>query len=112
MKEEGSGEEMVVEGVLLRLVRRYLDLSDVCYRVSVSAHGDRGRFRKGHRARRSHPALLKKVDLDQALVSVYRRFFDPCYRLTSTSTSKRRRHGSETLTSPKESSGRSDSRSE
>lgn len=112
MKAEGSGEEMAAEGVLLRLVRRYMELAEVCYRVSVSAHGERGRFRKGHRARHSHPALLKKVDLDEALVGVYRRFFDPRYRLTSTSTSKSRRHGSEALMSPKDASGRSASRSE
>ena len=88
-------------GILPRLVRKYVELSDVCYRVSVVAHDRRGRFQKGHRARTPHPAFLKKVDLDEALVEVYRRFFDSAYRVSSTSTSKSRRQGREMLTSPR-----------
>ena len=56
------------DGILSRLVRNYVELSDVCYRVSVVAHDRRGRFERGHRVRRPHPALLKKVDLDEALI--------------------------------------------
>ena len=87
------------DGILARLVRNYVELSDVCYRVSVVAHDRRGRFERGHRVRRPHPALLKKVDLDEALIEVYRRFFDGSYRVSATSTSNRRCQGREAVTS-------------
>ncbi len=66
----------------------------MCYRVSVAFHDERGRFRPGHR-RRTHPALLKKVDLDTALVAVYERFFGPhsAEEMHSTSISNSRPHG-------------------
>lgn len=88
-------------GILARLVRNYVELSDVCYRVSVVAHDRRGRFERGHRVRRPHPALLKKVDLDEALIEVYRRFFDGSYRVSATSTSNRRCQGREAVNSPR-----------
>jgi hypothetical protein len=87
------------EGILARLVRNYVELSDVCYRVSVVAHDRRGRFERGHRVRRPHPALLKKVDLDEALIEVYRRFFDGSYRVSASSTSNRRCQGREAVIS-------------
>jgi hypothetical protein len=96
--------------VLARLVSKYVELCDVCYRVSVAAHDERGRFRKGHRARRTHPALLKKVDLDEALARVYRRFFST--NGTSTSTSNSRRQGKETRSSSTSDSRPGPSRSE
>ena len=86
-------------GILARLVRNYVELSDVCYRVSVVAHDRRGRFERGHRVRRPHPALLKKIDLDEALIEVYRRFFDGSYRVSATSISNRRCQGREAVTS-------------
>jgi hypothetical protein len=101
----GDRERQATEsaGILARLVRNYVELSDVCYRVSVVAHDRRGRFERGHRVRRPHPALLKKIDLDEALIEVYRRFFDSSYRAsassTSTSTSNRRCQGREAVTS-------------
>lgn len=89
------------EHVLSRLVERYLELCEVCYRVAVSRHDERGRFRRGHPGRRVHPALLKKVDLDRALAHVYRRFFLAHEEdaASSTSTSNSRPQGSETITS-------------
>ena len=89
------------DGILARLVRNYLELSDVCYRVSVVAHDRRGRFERGHRVRRPHPALAKKIDLDEALVEVYRRFFDGSYRVSSTSTSNRRCQGRQAVIFPR-----------
>ena len=89
------------DGILARLVRNYVELSDVCYRVSVVAHDRRGRFERGHRVRRPHPALLKKVDLDEALIEVYRRFFDGSYRVSATSTTNRRCQGREAVNSPR-----------
>lgn len=85
--------------ILPLLVEKYAELCEACYRVSVSAHDQRGRFRPRHRGRRPHPALLKKIDLDYALAEVYRRFFGPPQLPTSTSTSNSRRQGSETRTS-------------
>lgn len=97
---------MEIDAVLVRLVRKYVELSDACYRVSVVAHDKHGRFRKGHHARRPHPALLKKVDLDRALGEVYRRFFGPGGQPRSSSTSNRRCQGSDAPTStPDPSSG-------
>jgi len=98
--------------ILSCLIRKYLELSDLCYRVSVLAHDGRGRFQKGHRVRRPHPALLKKIDLDEALVDIYRRFFDSSYRVTATSTSKSRFQGKQMLTSPRGASSGPASRSE
>jgi hypothetical protein len=100
------------EELLPRLVRKYLELSDVCYRVAVAVHDERGRFRRGHRGRRPHPALLKKVDLDHELARIYRRFFGPPEEPSSISTSKSRRQGRETESSGGGSSSRPASRSE
>jgi hypothetical protein len=99
MTGEKGRQTMESDGILSRLVRNYVELSDVCYRVSVVAHDRRGRFERGHRVRRPHPALLKKVDLDEALIEVYRRFFDGSYRVSATSTSNRRCQGREAVTS-------------
>ena len=82
-------------GIMPRLVRRYLELSDVCYRVAVSRHDERGRFKKRHRGRTPHPALLKKTDLDRSLARVYQRFFGVVEEANSTSTSNSRPQGSE-----------------
>jgi len=82
-------------GIMPRLVRRYLELSEACYRVSVSHHDERGRFKKGHRRRSPHPALLKKTDLDRSLAHVYQRFFGAVEKANSTSTSNSRSQGSE-----------------
>ena len=88
--------------ILPRLVAKYLELADRCYRVSVTFHDRTGRFQKGHSGPRSHPALVKKADLDAALVRVYQRFFtDPFSHPPApirTSTSNSRCHGSETST--------------
>jgi hypothetical protein len=86
------------DDVLSRLVHKYLELTDLCYRVSVTVHDPYGRFRRGHQVRRPHPALLKKIDLDQALARLYCRFFEDPAGI-STSTSNSRPHGSETRTS-------------
>jgi len=83
--------------VLARLVTKYLELAEACYRVQVAVHDRGGRFRKGHHVRQPHPAVLKKADLDQALTRVYQRFFEPGERM-STSTSNSRRQGRETRT--------------
>jgi hypothetical protein len=89
------------EEVLSRLVAKYRELADACYRVSVTVHDRYGRFQKGHQARRPHPALLKKVDLDRALARLYARFFE-APEGSSISTSNSRRQGSDT---PASSSG-------
>lgn len=83
MTADRDEESIEGDSIMRCLVRRYVELSDVCYRVSVLAHDGRGRFQKGHRARRPHPALLKKIDVDEALVDIYRRFFDSSYRVSS-----------------------------
>jgi len=85
--------------IMPRLLRRYVELSDLCYRVSVSRHDRRGRFQKGHRGRTPHPALLKKVDLDRCLLRLYERFFGSPLEPNDTSTSNSRPHGSEIATS-------------
>ena len=90
---------LTMAGIMPRLVRRYLELSEACYRVSVSQHDERGRFRKGHVGRRPHPALVQKVDLDQTLEQVYERFFGYPGATTSTSTSNSRRQGRDARTS-------------
>ena len=77
---------MTSDRILPRLVRRYQELAEMCYRVTVAYHDERGRLRRGHR-RRTHPALLKKVDLDTALSQVYRRFFGGHEEGADTSTS-------------------------
>jgi hypothetical protein len=109
---EKKRHRLTNEGVLTRLVRKYLDLSDVCYRVSVAAHDRGGRFKKGHRGRRPHPALLKKVDLDRALAHLYRRFFEGPVAPRLTSTSKSRCHGRENLTSSSDGASSAARRSE
>jgi len=82
-------------GVLRRLVVQYEELADVCYRVPVTRHDDRGRFRKGHRARSPHPALVKKADLDRELERIYCRFFGASSgEGEPISISKSRPHGS------------------
>jgi len=99
--------------ILPRLVRKYVELAEVCYRVPVTHHDRLGRFPKGHRGPRPHPALIKKADLDAALVQVYRRFFGTQADGTnSTSTSNSRCQGSETCSSPQVASGSSERRSE
>jgi len=88
------------EGVLPRLVTRYLELADRCYRVSVTVHDPTGRFQKGRAGPRSHPEMLKKADLDAALLRIYDRFFAEQSSAASssvfTSTSNSRCHGSDT----------------
>ncbi len=59
-----------------RLLVRYRELEDVCYRMRVAGRDGRGRFGRSHRGRAPRDTLLlKKVDLDEALLQVYRRFF-------------------------------------
>jgi len=86
--------------ILPRLVTRYLELVDRCYRVSVTVHDPKGRFQKGHAGPRAHPETLKKADLDAALLRIYDRFFSerPAGVSSSacTSTSNSRCHGSDT----------------
>jgi len=88
--------------ILPRLVTRYLELADRCYRVSVTLHDRTGRFQKGRSGPRSHPALLKKADLDAALARVYERFFSELSAESSvsahTAISNSRCQGSETRT--------------
>ncbi len=88
---------MIGDGILPQLVRKYSELAELCYRVSVAYHDERGRLRRGHR-RRTHPALLKKVDLDTALAQIYRRFFgdQEASEGRSASISNSRFHGSAT----------------
>jgi len=92
---------MIAGDIFPRLARRYLELCELCYRVSVTSHDDRGRFPRGHHSRQLHPAVAKKIDLDRALARVYRRFFDSPDDDSSISTSNSRCQGSEALTSPK-----------
>jgi hypothetical protein len=98
--------------ILPRLVRKYVELSEVCYRVTVAARDERGRFRRRHPGRRPHPALLKKIDVDHALAAVYRRFFESRDAAISTPTSKSRCQGSDARTAPTGSSAANPSRSE
>jgi len=100
MTADKPSRALAEHSVLVRLASKYLELSEVCYRVSVAAHDHKGRFKKGHPGRRPHPALLKKIDLDRALAQIYRRFFECCPASSSTSTSNSRCQGSENLTSP------------
>ena len=95
MSMEKRTTAVTMAGIMPRLVRRYLELSEACYRVSVSHHDERGRFKKGHRRRSPHPALLKKTDLDRSLAHVYQRFFGVVEEANSTSTSNSRPQGSE-----------------
>lgn len=91
----------VVGTLLPRLIERYTELAEACYRVATSRHDERGRFRKGHAGRRPHPVLLKKIDLDRELFRLYRKFFSvqpEWLGAASTSTSNRRRQGKETRT--------------
>ena len=101
MTSEMEPVGLIVDGVLSRLVSRYRDLSDTCYRVGVQRHGERGRFRRGHRARTPHPALVKKMDLDRHLARIYWKFFgcgDSAADAISTSTSNSLPQGSTTST--------------
>ncbi len=77
---------MISDSILPHLVRKYEELAETCYRVSVAFHDERGRFRPGHRSR-VHPALMKKVDLDRALLRVYERFFGSHWEEETHSTS-------------------------
>ena len=101
MTIEKETQALTMAGIMPRLVRRYLELSEACYRVSVSRHDERGHFRKGHAGRRTHPALLKKVDLGQTLEQVYERFFGQPDEPSSISISisNNRCQGSETRSS-------------
>ncbi len=95
MTIEKETQALTMAGIMPRLVRRYLELSEACYRVSVSRHDERGHFRKGHAGRKTHPALLKKVDLDQTLEQVYERFFGQPDEPSPISISNNRCQGSE-----------------
>jgi len=94
MSIEKRTKAVTMAGIMPRLVRRYLELSEACYRVSVSHHDARGRFKKGHRQRSPHPALLKKTDLDRSLERIYERFFGADEESNATSTSNSRSQGS------------------
>ena len=96
---------MKTEHIMPRLVRKYVELSEACYRVAVSNRDERGRFRRGHRLPRPHPALVKKIDLDAALCRVYWRFFVSREESSSISTSNSRRQGSDTRSAAGGSSG-------
>jgi len=90
--------EPVRGNIIVLLVSRYRALADVCYRVAVSQHDERGRFRRGHRTRRPHPVLLKKIDLDRDLARVYCKFFGAASASAEpspTSISNNRPQGSE-----------------
>lgn len=95
-----------------RLVAKYVELCEACYRVSVATHDRQGRFRPNHRGRHPHPTVLKKIDLDEALAQVYLRFFASSQELSSTSSSKSRCHGSEKRRPSNGGGSRSASRSE
>jgi len=112
MNADMRDESSETHGVLPRLVRRYIELSELCYRVAVVAHDRRGRFQKGHRAGHPHPALLKKVDLDRALARVYQRFFEPSYRVESAPTTKSQHQGGDVRRSTRGPSSTPASRSE
>ena len=103
---------MVSRSVMRRLVEKYVELCEACYRVSVATHDRQGRFRPNHRGRHPHPTMLKKIDLDEALAQVYRRFFASSQELNESSNSKSRRHGSETRKSSSGGGSRPASRSE
>ena len=84
--------------IMPRLLRKYVELSATCYRAATAARKPDGRFRRGHRKIGPPPAVLKKIDLDEALERVYQRFFGP-YAVESgnaTPTSNSRRQGSDT----------------
>jgi hypothetical protein len=105
---------MTDESILTLLARRYLELEEACYRVSVVFHDQYGRFQKGHRVRRPHPALVKKVDLDAALSRVYERFFGLVTHADemSTSTSNSLCQGSDTRARSQDADQAASSRSE
>ena len=88
--------------ILPRLVTRYIELADRCYRVSVTNHDPNGRFQKGNAGPRAHPEMLKKADLDAALMRIYDRFFSgraaEAPSSTFSSTSNSRCHGRDTRT--------------
>lgn len=98
---EPKGGGPALSGVIALLVSQYRYLADTCYRVSVTQHDDRGRFRRRHQARTPHPVLLKKIDLDRDLARVYRKFFGPpaaSVEPRPTSISNNRPQGSEKRT--------------
>lgn len=103
MRSEPEVGGPVLSGVIALLVNQYRSLADTCYRVAVTQHDERGRFRKRHRARSPHPVLLKKIDLDQDLSRLYYKFFGPAaisVEPRPTSTSNSRPHGSERRSDP------------
>ncbi len=65
----------MVKNPLAVLFHHYRELSELCYRVAISRHDELGRFKRGHRGRRPHPALAKKIDLDHELQRLIARFF-------------------------------------
>ena len=87
--------------IMARLVRRYAELSALCYRAATSPRDEYGRFQRGRVYRRPHSVVLKKIDLDVALERVYQRFFgvQEESEVSSISTSNSRRHGSDTFSS-------------
>lgn len=85
------------EEIMPRLVRKYLELSALCYRAATASHDQRGRFQRGRSGGRSHPAVIKKIDLDEALDRIYQRFFGGYDPSEVSSTSKSRCQGRETL---------------
>jgi hypothetical protein len=95
---------VVGDQILLRLVHKYAELAEMCYRVSVSFHDGRGRLARGNPRRSPHPALLKKVDLDAALAEIYARFFGAAEQpMNATATSKSLFQGNEIPSSPQSS---------
>jgi hypothetical protein len=103
MRSEPEVGGPVLGGVIALLVSQYRALADRCYRVAVSQHDERGRFRQRHRARSPHPVLLKKIDLDRDLARLYYKFFGPAaisVEPKPISTSNSRLQGSDTRAAP------------
>ena len=72
------------DSALSRLLREYQELEGMCYRVAIGMRDARGRFRRHPRSPRASALLLKKIDLDRALLRLCERFFgegesDPQY---------------------------------
>ena len=63
------------QSVLGRFIRKYRELEELCYRVTVGLRDARGRFRRRRPTPEVSAALLKKIDLDRALVRLCDRFF-------------------------------------
>jgi len=103
MRSEPEVGGPALGGVIALLVNQYRALADTCYRVAVTQHDERGRFRRRHRARSPHPVLLKKIDLDRDLSRLYYKFFGPSaisVEPKPISTSNSRPHGSEKRSDP------------